>query len=283
MRRVVGMTGGLAALGLAVLGLAACQPPTPDPAQPIVEQSKPSNAAGAPIEVDVILSDFKITPTLTTFRTGVAYRFNVRNDGALAHQFRIMPRGDTAAMIAQIGQGATMAADHRHPGELLTLLEDKLGAKATVTQNMVFLEPGEFEISCHVTGHAEAGMVLPITVEGETFAGGVAANTAETHGQVIIDTAQMADMPCHRMGTTIMGKCAGDDIVRLLGEIEMAEGAEHGHDEPMMGGTMPLSGTMPMQMPMPMPMSGTMHMSGTMPMMGRMPMPSATDDPHGHP
>ncbi len=269
MRRVLGIVG-LGAISLVVIGLTTYQQPTQDPAEPVAELSKASDAAGAPIDVEVILSDFTITPTLTTFRTGVAYRFNVRNQGALAHQFRIMPRGDTASMIAQIGQGATVAANHVHPGELVTLLEDKLAAKAAVSQSVVFLRPGELEISCHATGHAEAGMVLPITVEGEVFAGGLASTTDDAHGKVIFDTEEMAEMACHRMGTTIMGTCTGDDIVRLLGEIEMAEQAEHGHAE-----AMPMTSTMPLQMPIPM--------SGTMPLSGTLPIPNGTVAPHGHP
>ncbi|MEO8084516.1 MAG: hypothetical protein ABI780_11890 [Ardenticatenales bacterium] len=235
------------------------------------------DAGRAPIDVQVTVGEYAISPTLTTFQTGVPYRFLITNKGLLAHEFRIMPRGDTAAMIAMVGANGGMTGTHTHPGELVSIAAEQLPPGGQTEVKAVFLTPGDFEIGCHVAGHAEAGMVIPITIAGDTFAG---APTADQHsdGQVIVDTNQMADMPCHRMSTTIMGQCNGADIERLMAEMH-ANGMLHMHDEggmPMSPGTMPMSGTMPF--------SGTMPMSpGAMPMSpGAMPMsPGAHGDDHG--
>jgi uncharacterized cupredoxin-like copper-binding protein len=34
----------------------------------------------------------------------------------------------------------------------------------TVTREFTFTQTGDFEFACHVSGHYEAGMLLPITV-----------------------------------------------------------------------------------------------------------------------
>lgn len=246
-------------------GEGAAAPATPASAAPSAA------AAAQPIDVAVEVGEYAITPTLTTFQTGVPYRFIVKNTGLLAHQWRIMPRGDTAAMIAQIGAGAHMAEDHTHPGELVRIAADDLQPGATVEVKAVFVAPGEFEMTCHVAGHAEAGMVLPITITGDSYAG-TAASADAGEGQVIVDTSQMADMPCHRMGNTIMGRCTGADIERLMAEMRgagMMDGHMHGAGTPM-GGMM--DNRMGGRMGAAMPMTGTGAMSGTMPMSATMPM-----------
>lgn len=281
------------AVGLFATTLVACGPSTAaTPAASLdaavagdVNTAGDASTAGdadrTPIDVQVTVGEYAISPTLTTFQTGVPYRFVITNKGLLAHEFRIMPRGDTAAMIAMAGASGGMTGTHSHPGELVSIAADQLPPGGHIEVKAVFLTPGDFEIGCHVAGHAEAGMVLPITIAGETFAGAPMANE-NGDGQVIVDTNQMADMPCHRMSTTIMGQCNGADIERLMAEMR-ANGMLHMHDEGgMMDGAMPMSGTMPFSGTMPMS-PGTMPMSpGAMPMGGTMPMsPGAHSDDHG--
>ncbi len=246
-------------------GLIACRtgdsgtPVASDAAAPAAGNVPVVSAAAQPVDVEVTVGEYAITSTLTTFQTGVPYRFVVTNKGLLAHQFRIMPRGDTAAMIAQIGAGQMMTGSHQHPGELVSVLEDRLTVGATVDQNAVFLTPGDFEMSCHISGHAEAGMVIPITIEGDAFAGAPAAGE-HADGQVVVDTSQMADMPCHRMGNTIMGRCTGTDIERLMAEMR-ANGMLQMHEQMHGEGSM-MGGMMDRMMGSSMPMSGTMPMCG---------------------
>jgi len=104
-------------------------------------------ASGSPTEVQIALSEFKIESPQTTFDTGTAYRFVIKNEGTTAHDWSIMPRGETDENQA-----------------LIQVDEAELPAGATVTQDFTFTQTGEFEFACHVPGHYEAGMLLPITV-----------------------------------------------------------------------------------------------------------------------
>lgn len=108
-----------------------------------------SGQSGAnPTEVQITLSEFKIESSQTTFTTGTPYRFVIKNEGSVAHDWAIMPRGgtDTSQALVQVD-------------------EDELPPGATVTQEFTFTESGDWEFACHVPGHYEAGMLLPITVQ----------------------------------------------------------------------------------------------------------------------
>ena len=59
-----------------------------------------------------------------------------------------MPRGETEESQA-----------------LIQVDEAELPAGATVTRDFAFTQTGDFEFACHVPGHYEAGMLLPITVQ----------------------------------------------------------------------------------------------------------------------
>ncbi len=105
-------------------------------------------SSGNPTEVQVTLSEFKIESPQTTFETGTPYRFAIKNEGTISHDWAIMPRGgtDTSQALVQVD-------------------EDELPPGATVTQEFTFTQAGDFEFACHVAGHYEAGMLLPITVQ----------------------------------------------------------------------------------------------------------------------
>ena len=105
-------------------------------------------ASGGPTEVQITLSEFKIEAPQTTFDTGTAYRFVIKNEGTIAHDWSIMPRGETNESQA-----------------LIQVDEAQLPAGATVTREFTFTQTGDFEFACHVAGHYEAGMLLPITVQ----------------------------------------------------------------------------------------------------------------------
>ena len=101
-----------------------------------------------PTEVPITLSEFKIESPQTTFTVGTPYRFVIKNEGTTEHDWAVMPRGATDE-----GQA------------LIQVDEDELPPGATVTQEFTFTQAGDFEFACHVTGHYEAGMLLPITVQ----------------------------------------------------------------------------------------------------------------------
>jgi uncharacterized cupredoxin-like copper-binding protein len=105
-------------------------------------------SSGNPTEVQLTLSEFKIESPQTTFTTGTPYRFVIKNEGTVPHNWSIMPRGETDESQALIKVG-----------------EDQLPPGATVTQEFTFTQTGDFEFACHLPGHYEAGMLLPITVQ----------------------------------------------------------------------------------------------------------------------
>lgn len=98
-------------------------------------------------EVPVTLSEFKIDTSLTSFEAGKQYRFVIKNGGALAHEWMIMPRGETDHMKA------LAAADQKD-----------LGPGATKAVEYTFKEKGNFEFACHIPSHYEGGMRQDITV-----------------------------------------------------------------------------------------------------------------------
>ncbi len=103
---------------------------------------------GSPTEVQITLSEFRIDSSQTNFTTGMPYRFMIKNEGTVAHDWSIMPRGGTDESQA-----------------LIKVDEDQLPPGATVTREFTFTQAGDFEFACHVPGHYEAGMLLPITVQ----------------------------------------------------------------------------------------------------------------------
>jgi uncharacterized cupredoxin-like copper-binding protein len=85
---------------------------------------------------------------LTGFSVGTPYHFVIKNTGAVAHDWAIMPRGDLDVSHALISVQSTELA----PG-------------TTVTRDYTFTQPGDLEFACHVTGHYEAGMHTAIAVK----------------------------------------------------------------------------------------------------------------------
>ena len=105
-------------------------------------------AANTPTQVQVTLSEFKFDSSLTTFAVNTPYHFVLKNAGTVAHEWTIMPRGETDVSKALVKVG-----------------QDQLTAGATVTQDFTFTKPGEYEFACHTPGHYEAGMKLDIVVQ----------------------------------------------------------------------------------------------------------------------
>lgn len=133
-----------------VVAVAGCGP-RQQPAQ------APPPAEGEVTEVQVTLSDFKVEPSRIEFVTGTRYRFVVTNRGAVNHEFMIAP--------PMMG-GMTM--EKMHEMAVLEIEEDELPPGTTKTIEYVFREPtaeGKLEFACHVEGHYEAGMHLPIVVK----------------------------------------------------------------------------------------------------------------------
>lgn len=116
----------------------------------------PSGGGGKATDVKITLTDFKIESSLTTFSVGVPYHFTIVNNGSVAHEFVIMPPADPAS------------ADAARAKALLVVGQNDLQAGATKTVDYTFTAAapdGTLEMACHITGHYESGMHLPIVVK----------------------------------------------------------------------------------------------------------------------
>ncbi|MCJ7753836.1 MAG: hypothetical protein MUP13_04680 [Thermoanaerobaculales bacterium] len=108
--------------------------------------------------IKVTASDMKIESNYTTFKVGVPYHFEVTNEGAVPHE----------VMLIQPIEPGTMTMTQMDPLARGMAEEEDLGAGATVSFDYTFTTDdlaSPLELACHVEGHYEAGMVLPITVE----------------------------------------------------------------------------------------------------------------------
>jgi len=112
-----------------------------------------------PVEVNVTLTELAFKSSLTDFQVGVTYKFVLTNDGALAHDFAIMPVMD---------QSSGMDIEEIHKNALVVVTAEDFPSGATQTVEFTFTKPaasGELEFACHTPGHYDAGMRLPITVK----------------------------------------------------------------------------------------------------------------------
>jgi uncharacterized cupredoxin-like copper-binding protein len=128
----------LPALLLLVAGLAACR-------------SESISSSGPPADtVRVELSSYAFETARDTFVAGRPYRFVLENEADIAHEWAVVPRGDTSE------------------ANLLTEVEeDDLppGGRHAVT--FTFPQPGAYDFACYMEepgSHYAAGMVEPVTV-----------------------------------------------------------------------------------------------------------------------
>jgi uncharacterized cupredoxin-like copper-binding protein len=116
-----------------------------------------TSGAGKTTDVNVTMTDFSFSSSTTNFKQGVTYHFIVKNNGAVAHEFEIMPPAT-----------GTLSADQVKQSALAGISADQLGPGATATVDYTFTQAypsGSLEFACHVSGHYEAGMHLGIVVQ----------------------------------------------------------------------------------------------------------------------
>ena len=112
-----------------------------------------------PVDVEVTLTEFGIESSLDTFDVGVPYHFIITNEGAINHELMIME---------PMMPGMDMSMEEMDAMALAFVEEDELTPGTTQTLDYTFTEPapaGSLELGCHIEGHYEAGMVVPITVQ----------------------------------------------------------------------------------------------------------------------
>jgi uncharacterized cupredoxin-like copper-binding protein len=109
-----------------------------------------------PVDVKVTLTEFKIESSTTAFKVGVPYHFSITNNGAIAHEFMIAP-------VVQSGSSGSAQT----PVPLAQVDGGQLQPGQTATLDYTFTAPataGTLELACHLPGHYESGMHIPITV-----------------------------------------------------------------------------------------------------------------------
>jgi uncharacterized cupredoxin-like copper-binding protein len=104
----------------------------------------------------VTLTNFKIDATVTTYKVGVPYRFVVTNRGTVNHEFMVVPppqAGESSDDLDKVALGRIDDASFTP------------GSTQSVTVTFTKLETSwTLEFACHVPGHYEQGMRMPITV-----------------------------------------------------------------------------------------------------------------------
>jgi len=118
-----------------------------------------TTSSGSPTgtrDVQVTLTDFKVSSSMTTFSAGTPYHFVVKNEGKTAHEFMVMqPMAMGNMPMDQRDKMAYTFIDTLTPGETKSV--DYTFSSSAAGKNI--------EFSCHLSGHYEAGMKLPITVK----------------------------------------------------------------------------------------------------------------------
>lgn len=117
-----------------------------------------TTAPGQPVTVKVDAGDFFFHSSLTKFKVGVPYHFEVTNVGKVAHEL----------MIIKPIPGGTMKMEEMDKMAVGHIEEDDLSPGAAKSVDVTFTKAypsGTLEMGCHVGDHYQAGMRLPIVVE----------------------------------------------------------------------------------------------------------------------
>jgi uncharacterized cupredoxin-like copper-binding protein len=145
MRKILGL---VILMSIAALILAACGAQAAPGTSGGASSVNPSGAQ--PVTVTVTVTEFKFETSMTTFKVGVPYHFVLTNTGKYPHEFDISNAGASLTNL------------------LAKVSKDSLGPGATATLDYTFTQPapaGTLAFTCHLPGHYEQGMNVPIVVE----------------------------------------------------------------------------------------------------------------------
>ena len=113
-----------------------------------------SSDMGTPMaggDVQVTLGDYYIHASSATFLVGEEYTFNATNEGGQIHELVFERAG---------AQDEPLERD----GEEVEIEDIEPGQTGSVV--FAFAEPGNYQLSCHISGHYPAGMALNIKAIG---------------------------------------------------------------------------------------------------------------------
>jgi uncharacterized cupredoxin-like copper-binding protein len=114
-----------------------------------------------PNTVYVTESDYRISASRTTFQPGVTYHFVVHNASGDVHELMIGPKFTTMLSMAQMDAMSLEMIEGIAPGQTRDI--DVRFPAASAAMPGMTMGP-TLEITCHLPGHYEHGMELPITV-----------------------------------------------------------------------------------------------------------------------
>ena len=143
-----------------LLGLAACGgSSTSSSSSSSADDNLPATdtaIASPPPDIVVVLKDAKIISTVTTFKTGVPYRFIVSNQGKKDHQFVILSSSlNVASMTGNQLQQAALA-----------FVKDVAPGKSAIVD--ITFPPSaagnSYQMASYLQTDYQAGLKLPITV-----------------------------------------------------------------------------------------------------------------------
>src|SRR5512146_6246 len=110
-----------------------------------------------PVTVKITADEFSFKSSLTTFKVGQKYHFEIINKGVIPHEI----------MLVQPIAPGMMDMEAMDKMALAHITDEDLLAGTTKTMDYTFTKAdaaGKLEFACHVPGHYEAGMKLSITV-----------------------------------------------------------------------------------------------------------------------
>jgi uncharacterized cupredoxin-like copper-binding protein len=99
--------------------------------------------------VDVTVLDGDVDSSITDFKVGETYTFNVTNGGEHEHEIYLEHAGAVHEPLEANGEDAEV--EGLKPGD-------------SGSFEFTFTEAGNYQLACHLPGHYEAGTVLTIHV-----------------------------------------------------------------------------------------------------------------------
>ncbi len=143
------------------LFVAACSSSGASPS-PVAQTSVSGTQTTAPGVVPVVLNQWSVTPTTTTFTAG-SVSFTVTNQGTIPHEFVVLRTKTQAADIpVKSFEGEAARINEDTAGTNVGETGDmEAGATKTLTVN---LKPGHYVFFCNLPAHYQMGMHVDVTV-----------------------------------------------------------------------------------------------------------------------
>jgi uncharacterized membrane protein YraQ (UPF0718 family) len=126
------------------------------------QAAMPMAVATVPNTVHVTETDYHIAASQTSFTPGVTYHFILTNASDDTHEFMLGPQMPMGMSMAQVDAQALTMQSNIAPHQ--TRRFDVTFPMGMSTSMMNGTTMTKLEMSCHLAGHYEAGMLLPITL-----------------------------------------------------------------------------------------------------------------------